>query len=309
MGWIYGSTTEDVLTGLTIHGRGWKSTYCTPTPPAFLGCAPSGGPATMTQQKRWATGLLEVLFTRKSPLILALKGKLQFRQCLAYLWILTWSLRSVPELCYATLPAYCIITGSRFLPKVGEPSLLIPVALFITYNLYTLSEYLRIGLSLRAWWNNQRMWRINTMTAWLFGAFSVVLKLVGLSEMVFEVTQKEKSLTNGSGDDNANAGRFTFNESPIFIPATFVLLVNLTALLIRTVGFRPAAHGGDGLGIGEVIFSSCVVICLWAFLKGLFSKGKYGIPLSTIYKSGALALLFLHSSRWISLGVEIFGDE
>lgn len=147
------------------------------------------------------------------------------------------------------------------------------------------------------------------MTAWLFGAFSVVLKLVGLSEMVFEVTQKEKSLTNGSGDDNANAGRFTFNESPIFIPATFVLLVNLTALLIRTVGFRPAAHGGDGLGIGEVIFSSCVVICLWAFLKGLFSKGKYGIPLSTIYKSGALALLFLHSSRWISLGVEIFGDE
>ncbi|KAF5950079.1 hypothetical protein HYC85_012072 [Camellia sinensis] len=39
VGWIYGSTTEDVLTGLTIHGRGWRSAYCSPDPPAFLGCA------------------------------------------------------------------------------------------------------------------------------------------------------------------------------------------------------------------------------------------------------------------------------
>ncbi|XP_058220296.1 cellulose synthase-like protein H1 isoform X4 [Rhododendron vialii] len=302
MGWIYGSTTEDVLTGLIIQGRGWKSTTCMPTPPGFLGCAPSGGPATMTQQKRWATGLVEILVTRRSPLILTLVGELQFRQCLAYLWILLWGLRSVPELCYATLPAYCIISGSRFLPKVEEPALLIPVVIFITYNLYTLSEYFRAGLSARAWWNNQRMLRITAMTAWLFGVFSVILKLLGLSEMVFEVTQKEQSSTNGSDDDNADVGRFTFDESPIFIPATTVLLVNLTALVITILGFRPVARGGNGSGIGEVIFSSCVVLCLWAFLKGLFGKGKYGIPSATVYKSGALALLFVNSSRWTSMG-------
>ncbi|THG13570.1 hypothetical protein TEA_007833 [Camellia sinensis var. sinensis] len=84
VGWMYGSTTEDVLTGHTIHGRGWKSTFCSPNPPAFHGCAPPGGPATMIQQKRWATGLLEILFTPKNPFILTLNGKLQFRQCLAY---------------------------------------------------------------------------------------------------------------------------------------------------------------------------------------------------------------------------------
>ncbi|KAG5545602.1 hypothetical protein RHGRI_017929 [Rhododendron griersonianum] len=193
-------------------------------------------------------------------------------------------------------------------PTVGEPALLIPLAIFITYNLYTLSEYFRAGLSARAWWNNQRMWRITAMTAWLFGVFSVILKLLGLSETVFEVTQKEQSSTNGSDDDNADVGRFTFDESPIFIPATTVLLVNLTALVIAILGFRPAAppilgfrpaaRGGDGSGIGEVIFSSCVVLCLWAFLKGLFGKGKYGIPLATVYKSGALALLFVNLSIW-----------
>ncbi|KAG5545605.1 hypothetical protein RHGRI_017931 [Rhododendron griersonianum] len=193
-------------------------------------------------------------------------------------------------------------------PTVGEPALLLPLAIFITYNLYTLSEYFRAGLSARAWWNNQRMWRITAMTAWLFGVFSVILKLMGLSETVFEVTQKEQYSTNGSDDDNADVGRFTFDKSPIFIPATTVLLVNLTALVIAILGFQPAAppilgfrlvaHGRDGSGIGEVIFSSCVVLCLWAFLKGLFGKGKYGIPLATVYKSGALALLFVNLSIW-----------
>lgn len=110
--------TEDVITGLTIHKKGWKSTFPMPNPPAFLGCAPSGGPAAMTQQKRWATGLLEILVSDKSPIFATLTDRLQFRMFLAYFWILSWGLGSIPELCYAALPAYCIIANSHFLPKV-----------------------------------------------------------------------------------------------------------------------------------------------------------------------------------------------
>ncbi|KAL7218915.1 hypothetical protein ACSBR2_012059 [Camellia fascicularis] len=297
VGWMYGSTTEDVLTGLTIHGRGWKSTFCSPNPPAFLGCAPPGGPATMIQQKRWATGLLEILFAPKNPFILTLNGKLQFRQCLAYTWIILWGLRSIPELCYAALSAYCLITDSHFMPKVGEPVIFIPIALFAIYNLYTLSEYLRIGLSTRAWWNNQRIWRLNTMIAWSFGVLSVLLKLLGLSDTVFEVTQKDQS-TNVD-DNNANAGRFTFDDSPSFVLGTTILLVNLSALAIGLLRFRLVGGDGNGSGIGEFICSMWVVLCLWAFLRGLFGKGKYGIPSSTIYKSGALALLFVQLCKWV----------
>lgn len=118
VGWQYGSTTEDVLTGLVIHARGWRSVYCIPDPPAFLGCAPVGGPTVMTQQKRWATGLLEILMGRKSPILALFISRLKFRQCLAYVWIFSWGLRSIPELCYALLPAYCVITNSSFLPQV-----------------------------------------------------------------------------------------------------------------------------------------------------------------------------------------------
>ncbi|CAL5391172.1 unnamed protein product [Camellia sinensis] len=261
------------------------------------GCAPPGGPATMIQQKRWATGPLEILFTPKNTFILTLNGKLQFRQCLAYTCVVLWGLRSIPELCYAAPSAYCLITDSHFMPKVGEPVIFIPIAVFAIYNLYTLSEYLRIGPSTRAWWNNQRIWRLNTMIAWLFGVLGVLLKLLGLSDTIFEVTQNDQS-TNVD-DNNANAGRFTCEGSPSFVLGTTILLVNLTALAIGLLRFQLVGGDGNGSGIGEFICSMWVVLCFWAFLRGLFAKGKYGIPSATIHKSGALALLFLQLCKWV----------
>lgn len=118
VGWVYGSATEDVLTGLKIHSMGWKSFYCTPEPPGFLGSAPDSCPISLKQVKRWSTGVAEILFSRCSPLLCTLNKKLQFRQCLAYTYLCIWGLRSVPELCYSLLPAYCLLTNSSFLPKV-----------------------------------------------------------------------------------------------------------------------------------------------------------------------------------------------
>lgn len=134
VGWQYGSATEDILTGLLIHARGWRSVPCTPDRRAFLGCAPRAGPISMTQQKRWATGLLEILISDRNPIIATLTARLQFRQCLAYLWIFIWGLRSIPELCYAVLPAYCIISNSSFQPKVSRKPRCSLYALSMNFN-------------------------------------------------------------------------------------------------------------------------------------------------------------------------------
>ncbi|XP_040370074.1 cellulose synthase-like protein H1 isoform X2 [Rosa chinensis] len=292
VGWMYGSTTEDVLTGLSIHNKGWRSIIYAPNPPAFLGCAPTGGPAAMTQQKRWATGLLEILLSKNFPIFGTLFANLQFRQCLAYFWILSWGLRSVPELCYAALPAYSIITNSHFLPKGQEPAYYIPIAVFLIYNMYTLSEYLRTSLSIRAWWNNQRMGRITTMSAWLFGLLGVILKLLGISETVFEVTRKDQSTSSDEGTEDTEAGKFTFDRSPVFVPPTAMLFMQLTALATALLRLQPPARDGVGSGSLETMCSVLLVVCLLPFLKGLFGSGKYGIPLSTIFKSAGLALLF-----------------
>ncbi|KAF3620273.1 hypothetical protein FXO38_32456 [Capsicum annuum] len=284
-GLLYGTPTEDILTGIYIHSRGWKSAYCLPDPPAFLGCAPSTGPTSMIQQKRWSTGLFEILFHSKSPIIGTLFGKLQLRQCMAYLHVLLWSMRSIFEVCYAILPAYCLITNSSLLPKINESSMLIPTSIFIIYNLYGLSEYVRANEPIEAWLNNQKMSRINAITAWLFGFGSATIKLLGLSETIFEVTKKDQD------DTNSDFGRFTFDDSPIFVPGTTILLLNLSAMFIGLLDFKKE---NIEWGLGEVICTMWVVFIFWTFLKGLLAKGKYGIPTPTILKSGALALLIVH---------------
>src|ERR1044072_8870701 len=112
-GWIYGSIAEDVLTGLTIHKKGWRSEFATPEPVAFKGCAPVGGSNSMAQQKRWATGLLEVFFTKHCPILGTFFGELSFRQCVAYMWIINWGLFPVAQVSYAGLLSYCVITRSE----------------------------------------------------------------------------------------------------------------------------------------------------------------------------------------------------
>ncbi|XP_004287961.1 PREDICTED: cellulose synthase-like protein H1-like [Fragaria vesca subsp. vesca] len=300
VGWIYGSITEDLLTGMKIHARGWKSILCMLDPPGFVGSAPTSVPVMLTQRKRWITGLLEVLFSKNSPIFSTLNAKLEFRMCLAYIWILIWGLHSIPALCYSLLPAYCIMTNSHFLPKIGEPALLMFAALFLGNNLYNLYFYLESGLSITAWWNYQRMGPRSTVlstTSLLFGTISVVLKLVGISEVVFEVTQKDEYSSSSDDDQNANdanAGKFTFDESPIFVPPTTLLFVHLTALAKSFLGLKLASSAPQvSTGVGEIVCSVWVVISFWPFLRGLFEKGKYGIPLSTILKSGGLAVLFM----------------
>ncbi|KAJ0680700.1 putative cellulose synthase (UDP-forming) [Helianthus annuus] len=255
IGWLYGSATEDVLTGLNIHGRGWRSAITSPDPLAFLGCSATTYPSSLTQQKRWFTGLFEILFTDKNPLLLTIKGNIWFRQALAYYYCCLWAVRSVPELCYASLPAYCIIKDSHFLPKVNERAILIFMGIFVIYTLYAYWECKRIGISLRMWWNLQRMERVNTLTARLFAFVSIVILLINIMALV-----------NGM-------------------------------LRLYKVDYSENWMGVSKLGLGEMFCSVWVLLCFWEYLKGLFRNGKYGIPSSTIWKSGALALLFVQICR------------
>ncbi|XP_058072599.1 cellulose synthase-like protein H1 [Magnolia sinica] len=291
VGWVYGSATEDVLTGLKIHSMGWRSVYCTPEQPAFLGCAPMGGPATLSQMKRWVTGLLEILVGEHNPLLATLITSLSFRQSLAYLTIIVWAPQSIPELCYAALPAFCLLTNTSFLPKASDPWMIVSATLFILPNLYSLMEYFQCGQSIRAWWNNQRMSRITASTSCLFGILDVILKLLGVSETIFQITRKDQSATDNGTD--VDAGRFTFDSSPIFVPATVIVLVHMTALVVGLLGVWLPVFGGPP-GLGEIVCSTWVVLSFFPFVKGLFGKGSYGIPWSTLCKSAALAFFFLN---------------
>ncbi|TVU14500.1 hypothetical protein EJB05_37974 [Eragrostis curvula] len=296
VGWVYGSVTEDILTGQRIHSAGWRSALLDTEPPAFLGSAPTEAPASLIQYKRWTTGLLEILFSKNNPILPSIFKHLEFRQCLAYLVVYIWPVRAPFELCYALLGPYCLLANQSFLPKASEPGFSIAISLFLMYNMHGFMEYMECGVSSRAWWNNHRMQRVYSSSAWILAFLTVILKTLGLSETVFEVTRKDQS--GDASTEDADPGRFTFDASPVFIPPTALTILNMVAI---AVGAWRAVTGAAeaGPGAGEFVCCGWVLLCLWPFVRGLVGKGSYGIPWSVKLKAGLLVAIFVHICRRI----------
>lgn len=174
--------------------------------------------------------------------------------------------------------------------QMSEPAILIPATLFVHYNFRTLMDYLLLRLSVRAWWNTQRMEKISA-TACLFSILAVLLKLLGLEETIFEVTRKDQNETNS--EPVADVGKFTFDASPIFVPGVTLVFLHMAALVVGLSRVQAMAHGEAGPGPGEMLCSVWVLLYFIPFIKGLFRRGSYGIPWTTIFKAGVLAFLFM----------------
>lgn len=167
-------------------------------------------------------------------------------------------------------------------------------------HIYPLPLPLNICVSPMRLINSCMVEMISITSSYAFGILSLVLKLFGISESVFEVTPKGESNVDVNQDD-CNVGKFAFNESPLFIIGTAVVLLHLMALASKLVGMQPLSYndGRRGSGIGEILGCVWVLFTLLPFLRGLFAKGKYGIPFPTICKSAALILLFVPFYKWL----------
>lgn len=120
IGWIYGSVTEDILTGFKMHCRGWKSVYCMPKRTAFKGSAPINLSDRLHQVLRWALGSVEIFLSRHCPLWYGYAGKLKWLERLAYINTIVYPFTSIPLLAYCTVPAVCLLTGKFIIPTVSE---------------------------------------------------------------------------------------------------------------------------------------------------------------------------------------------
>lgn len=127
LGWIYGSITEDILTGFKMHCRGWRSIYCMPKRPAFKGSAPINLSDRLNQVLRWALGSVEIFFSHHSPLIYGYKnGNLKWLERFAYINTTVYPFTSLPLLAYCTLPAICLLTGKFIMPEVRQSYVNLP---------------------------------------------------------------------------------------------------------------------------------------------------------------------------------------
>lgn len=118
VGWIYGSVTEDILTGFKMHCHGWRSVYCIPRRPAFKGSAPINLSDRLNQVLRWALGSVEIFLSRHCPIWYGYGGGLKMLQRFSYINSVVYPWTSIPLLVYCTLPAICLLTGKFIVPEV-----------------------------------------------------------------------------------------------------------------------------------------------------------------------------------------------
>lgn len=292
VGWIYGSVTEDILTGFKMHCRGWRSIYCMPKRPAFKGSAPINLSDRLHQVLRWALGSIEILFSRHCPLWYGFgAGRLKWLERLAYTNTIVYPLTSLPLIAYCTLPAICLLTGEFIIPTLSNLASIYFMLLFISIIVTGVLELRWSGVSIEEWWRNEQFWVIGGVSAHFFAVFQGLLKVLAGIDTNFTVTAK-------ASDDNEFGELYAFKWTTLLIPPTTLLVINLVGIV---AGFSDALNNGYqswGPLFGKLFFSVWVILHLYPFLKGLMGR-QNRTPTIVVLWSILLASIF--SLLWVKI--------
>ncbi|KAJ8437572.1 hypothetical protein Cgig2_005323 [Carnegiea gigantea] len=292
IGWIYGSVTEDILTGFKMHCRGWRSIYCMPLRPAFKGSAPINLSDRLHQVLRWALGSVEIFLSRHCPLWYGFGGgRLKWLQRLAYINTIVYPFTSLPLIAYCSLPAICLLTGKFIIPTLSNLASVLFLALFMSIILVSVLELRWSGVSIEDWWRNEQFWVIGGVSAHLFAVFQGFLKMLAGLDTNFTVTAK-------AADDTEFGDLYVFKWTTLLIPPTTLIILNIVGVV---AGFSDALNSGYeswGPLFGRVFFALWVILHLYPFLKGLMGK-QNRTPTIVVLWSVLLASVF--SLVWVKI--------
>ncbi|ONM06037.1 cellulose synthase10 [Zea mays] len=293
IGWIYGSVTEDILTGFKMHCRGWKSVYCTPTRPAFKGSAPINLSDRLHQVLRWALGSVEIFMSRHCPLWYAYGGRLKWLERFAYTNTIVYPFTSIPLLAYCTIPAVCLLTGKFIIPTLNNLASIWFIALFLSIIATSVLELRWSGVSIEDWWRNEQFWVIGGVSAHLFAVFQGFLKVLGGVDTSFTVTSK------AAGDEaDAFGDLYLFKWTTLLVPPTTLIIINMVGIVAGVSDAVNNGYGSWGPLFGKLFFSFWVIVHLYPFLKGLMGR-QNRTPTIVVLWSILLASIF--SLVWVRI--------
>ncbi|XP_057806916.1 cellulose synthase A catalytic subunit 5 [UDP-forming]-like [Salvia miltiorrhiza] len=298
VGWIYGSVTEDILTGFKMHCRGWRSVYCTPKRPAFKGSAPINLSDRLHQVLRWALGSVEIFLSKHCPIWYGYGGGLNWLERLSYINSVVYPWTSIPLIVYCTLPAICLLTGKFIVPEISNYASIVFMALFVSIALTGILEmqWGRVGID--DWWRNEQFWVIGGASSHLFALVQGLLKVLGGVNTNFTVTSK-------GGDDGDFSELYMFKWTSLLIPPTTLLIINIVGVV---VGVADAINNGyDSWGplFGKLFFAFWVIMHLYPFLKGLTGKQE---RLPTVIVIWSILLASIVTLLWVRINPFVSRD-
>ncbi|TYH57003.1 hypothetical protein ES332_D08G059600v1 [Gossypium tomentosum] len=291
IGWIYGSVTEDILTGFKMHCRGWKSVYCVPKRPAFKGSAPINLSDRLHQVLRWALGSVEIFLSRHCPLWYGYGGKLKWLERLAYINTIVYPFTSIPLLAYCTIPAVCLLTGKFIIPTLSNLTSVWFLALFLSIIATGVLELRWSGVSIQDWWRNEQFWVIGGVSAHLFAVFQGLLKVLAGVDTNFTVTAK-------AAEDTEFGELYLFKWTTLLIPPTTLIILNMVGVVAGVSDAINNGYGSWGPLFGKLFFAFWVILHLYPFLKGLMGR-QNRTPTIVVLWSILLASIF--SLVWVRI--------
>lgn len=292
VGWIYGSVTEDVVTGYRMHNRGWKSVYCVTKRDAFRGTAPINLTDRLHQVLRWATGSVEIFFSRNNALLAS--PKMKILQRIAYLNVGIYPFTSIFLIVYCFLPALSLFSGQFIVQTLDVTFLTYLLVITVTLCLLAILEIKWSGIALEEWWRNEQFWLIGGTSAHLAAVLQGLLKVVAGIEISFTLTSK----SGGDDIDDEFADLYIVKWTSLMIPPILIMMMNLIAI---AVGFSRTIYSTIPQWsklIGGVFFSFWVLAHLYPFAKGLMGR-RGRTPTIVFVWSGLIAITI--SLLWVAI--------
>ncbi|KAI9111962.1 hypothetical protein K1719_017652 [Acacia pycnantha] len=292
IGWIYGSVTEDVVTGYRMHNRGWRSIYCVTKRDAFRGTAPINLTDRLHQVLRWATGSVEIFFSRNNALLSS--SRMKFLQRIAYLNVGIYPFTSIFLIVYCFLPALSLITGQFIVQRLDVTFLVYLLGITLTLVFLAALEIKWSGIDLEEWWRNEQFWLIGGTSAHLAAVLQGLLKVLAGIEISFTLTSKSA----GDDEDDEFADLYIIKWSSLMIPPVTIMMVNLIGISVALIRTVYSENPDWSSLLGGVFFSFWVLAHLYPFAKGLM--GRRGKTPTIVYVWSGLISISI-SLLWVAI--------
>ncbi|XWS13466.1 hypothetical protein CRYUN_Cryun36dG0039600 [Craigia yunnanensis] len=217
-----------------MHNRGWRSVYCITKRDAFRGTVPINLTDRLHQVLRWATGSVEIFFSRNNPLLAT--RRLKFLQRIAYLNVGFYPFTSLFLVTYCFLPALSLFSGQFIVQGLN-----------IAFLFYLL---------------------IITLTLTFLSLLEGLLKVIAGIEISFTLTSKSL----GEDEDDIYAELYLVKWTSLFIMPLTIIIVNLLAIVIGLSRTIYSVIPQWTKLLGGLFFSIWVLCHMYPFAKGLMGR-------------------------------------
>nr|POE82393.1 cellulose synthase-like protein e6 [Quercus suber] len=290
IGLKYDSAVEDVLTGLAIQCRGWRSIYFNPERKGFLGVATTTLLQSLVQYRRWSNGDFQIFASRHCPFVLGYK-KIPLKLQLSYCIYLLWAPTSLTTLYYVIVPSLCLLRGISLFPQISDPRVLAFVFVIFLHRAYSLGECIWLGGTFKGWWNDQRMWLYRRTTSYFFGLLDYILKRLGFTKSAFVITTKvaDDDVSQRYEQEVMEFG----TSSPMFTILATLALLNAFCFFggLKRVIADLETMVWEQFVLQILLCGLLVFINLPVYQGLFFRKDVASMPTSVSYQSTIFALL------------------